>query len=257
MIEKVIKEKKFLLKDILFTREKVERLAYEIFSVYAPFDKESFVEAVVEKFPELELKQRIVHITVMLHEYLEALAILVQALPPELDTTRTDGDYGDFVYASYAEYVARYGLEKKYIKESLYALEEITKRFSAEFAIREFWNTHEESVYVYFLQWSKSNNYHVRRLASEGSRPRLPWGKNIQLDYKKTEQFLDILFSDRTRYVTRSVANHLNDISKFDPDFVLRKLSQWEASNKQHKKEMDFIKKHATRTLRKRNKSQV
>jgi 3-methyladenine DNA glycosylase AlkC len=44
----------------------------------------------------------------------------------------------------------------------------------------------------------------------------------------------------------------LNDISKIDPEFVLRKLDKWESSEKQERKEMEFIRKHATRTMRKK-----
>jgi 3-methyladenine DNA glycosylase AlkC len=109
-------------------------------------------------------------------------------------------------------------------------LEEITKRFSAEYPIRAFWKTFEEETFEKFVEWSKSPYYHVRRLASEGSRPRLPWGKKILLHYTRTEVFLDVLFTDTARYVTRSVANHLNDISKIDPEFVMRKLDAWENS---------------------------
>lgn len=266
--KKVKKVPSFYLKDRLFNREKVEKLASELqtgFEFYKKkFQKENFVKEVLEKFSELELKQRITHITEILHKYfknvnanyLQAIKIIQKAMPSELDNNLSDGDYGDFIYAPYAEYIAKHGLEKKYLEISLNMLEEITKRFSAEFAIREFWNQHEKKVYKKFLEWSKHKNYHVRRLASEGSRPRLPWGKKINLQFTKTEKILDNLFSDKTRYVTRSVANHLNDISKIDREFVLRKLKEWQAKNKIHKKqndkEMEFIKRHATRTLRKK-----
>jgi 3-methyladenine DNA glycosylase AlkC len=259
---------KFYLKDRLFNRGKVEKIAEELavgFKFFKKdFAKQKFTEDVLEKFPELELKQRIFHITETLYkyfkianlDYLESLEIILKALPNELDDSLSDGDFGDFIYSPYGEYVAKYGLEKKYLKNSLNTLEEITKRFSVEFPIRDFWNTHEKEVFDKFLKWSKSKNYHVRRLASEGARPRLPWGKKINLHYLQTEKILDNLFLDKTRYVTRSVANHLNDISKIDKDFVLRKLIEWEKENTIHKmqteKEMEFIKKHATRTLRKK-----
>lgn len=259
MTKKVKKIPKFYLKDQLFNRQKVEKLAGEIFAVYTDFKKEAFVEDTMRKFPELELKERMHHITQMLWKYLpkdykKAISIIQKALPPELDNHKKDGDFWDFIYAPYGEFIAKYGLEAPYLSQSLLMLEDITKRFSAEYAIRDFWNTFEKEVHKKFLEWSKSEYYHVRRLASEGSRPRLPWGKKIQLHYKKTEKILDNLFHDTTRYVTRSVANHLNDISKIDPDFVLKKLEQWEKSKKQHPKEMEFIKRHATRTLRKKKK---
>jgi 3-methyladenine DNA glycosylase AlkC len=257
MAKKVKKIPKFYLKDQLFNREKVEKLAKEIFAVYTDFKQKDFIEDVMTKFPELELKERIHHITEMLWKYLpkdysQAITIIKKALPKELDNTKKDKDFWDFIYAPYGQYIAKYGLDTPYLWSSLHMLEEITKRFSAEYAIRDFWNTFEKEVHEKFLEWSKSEHYHVRRLASEGSRPKLPWGKKIQLHYKKTEKILDNLFYDSTRYVTRSVANHLNDISKIDTEFVIRKLQEWEKSGKQEKKEMEFIKHHATRTLRKK-----
>jgi 3-methyladenine DNA glycosylase AlkC len=97
-----------------------------------------------------------------------------------------------------------------------------------EYSIRFFINKHEEKTIEKIILWSKSQNYHVRRLASEGSRPKLPWGEKINLDYKKTIQILDNLYHDKTRYVTRSLANHLNDISKKDYELVLNTLKKWE-----------------------------
>lgn len=251
------KTPKFFLKDRLFHREKVEKLSDEISSVYTDFQRDRFIHDVLERFGELELKQRITHITIMLgkylpSDYLEAIHIIREALPPELDNTKHDGDFWDFIYAPYGEYIALFWLDKKYLADSLDMLEAITKRFSAEYPIRAFWNTFEEETFEKFVEWSKNPNYHVRRLVSEGSRPRLPWGKKIWLYYTRTEIFLDALFADSTRYVTRSVANHLNDISKIDPEFVLRKLDKWESSEKQEHKEMEFIRKHATRTMRKK-----
>ncbi len=261
-LKKTKKQPKFYLKDRLFNRAKVEKLASEIAHVYDEFDKVEFIENVIREFPNLELKGRIHHITEMLRvhlpeDYREAIQIIRRALPAELDNTLTDGDYGDFIYAPYGEYVAKYGLDKKHLTESLAMLSEITRRFSAEYAIRDFINSHEDEVYSRLRDWSQSEHYHVRRLASEGSRPRLPWGKKINLHYTKSALILDNLYYDKTRYVTRSVANHLNDISKIDGVYVLAKLDEWEASGKHNIKEMQFIRSHATRTLRKHAKKIV
>ena len=89
----------------------------------------------------------------------------------------------------------------------------------------------------------------MRRLASEGTRPKLPWSQKIVLKPGDAGPVLDLLFADKTRFVTRSVANHLNDISKTDPEFVLAKLSEWRASGKQLDKEMTYIVNHSLRTL--------
>jgi 3-methyladenine DNA glycosylase AlkC len=94
-----------------------------------------------------------------------------------------------------------------------------------------------------------SKNYHERRLASEGLRPSLPWAKKLTLDYHKPLIHLNRLFYDSTRYVTRSVANHLNDISKIDSSLVIKTLKEWRASKKQNVAEMEYITTHALRTL--------
>ncbi len=94
-----------------------------------------------------------------------------------------------------------------------------------------------------------SDNYHERRLASEGLRPKLPWAKKLTLITLTFDTSWRILFYDNTRYVTRSVANHLNDIAKIDPSLVVSTLKRWKYSNKQKPKEMDYIINHALRTL--------
>ncbi|MEO0456537.1 MAG: DNA alkylation repair protein, partial [Cyanobacteria bacterium P01_A01_bin.114] len=132
---------------------------------------------------------------------------------------------------------------------SLNALKEITKRFSAEDAIRYFINAFPSKTFGFLLDCAKDDNYHVRRWASEGTRPKLPWSQKLITDYKQPLPLLEILYGDTTRYVTRSVANHLNDISKVDPALVIDTLQRWMASQRQTDAEMTFITKHALRTL--------
>ena len=147
---------KFSLKDELFNSEKVAKIASEIKEVYAEFEQEKFEKEVVEKFPQLELKNRIFHIRDMLAKYLpadfkEATNILLEALPPELDTTKTDDDFGDFIYSSYSEFIIAFGCTKEYLIFSLDALGEITKRFSVEFAIRDFINKFPKRVMLSYI----------------------------------------------------------------------------------------------------------
>jgi 3-methyladenine DNA glycosylase AlkC len=182
-------------------------------------------------------------------DYQKAVSILLKALPSELDSEKTDNDFGDFIYAPYNDFVAAYGRGKKNLKFSLKILREITKRFSAEDAIRFFINDYPREALVELTKWSKDKNYHVRRLCSEGTRPKLPWSQKIVLEPGEALQILDNLFFDKTRYVTRSVANHLNDISKIDPQLVITTLKKWQQSKRQDPKEMEFITKHALRTL--------
>ena len=244
---------KFSLKDELFNPEKVKKIAREI-QVYPSFKGSDFTNEVVEVFPALELKERIYHIRDMLHKYLptnyqEAVNVLLEALPPELDPNKTDDDFGDFIYAPYSEYVTAYGCSEEHLDFSLQVLREMTKRFSVEFAIRDFINMYPTQTLAMLEACAKSDNYHQRRLASEGLRGKLPWAKKLTIDYREPLRHLDLLYADKTRYVTRSVANHLNDISKIDAPLVLETLKRWKDANKQEPKEMAFIINHALRTL--------
>lgn len=250
-------EKQFLLKDLLFNQEKIAKLAKEIKAVYPDFRQAAFEKKVVLAFPKQELMERIAHIRDTLHEFLpgdyeEAVAIILEALPRELDDTNEDNDFGDFIYAPYSYFVAKYGCTKDYVTVSLTALEEITKRFSAEASLRDFINNFPTKTLQKAVDWTTHKNYHVRRLASEGTRPNLPWAKKIQTAPEVMLPLLDALYSDKTRYVTRSVANHLNDISKTNPALVVTTLMRWKKEGKQTEAELAFITKHALRTAVKR-----
>ena len=250
----MLKKEKFSLKDELYNPKKVEMIASEIKEVYPAFEASRFTKETVAKFPKLELKERIYHIRDMFKKYLpsdyqEAVNILVQSLPQELDPSKSDDDFGDFIYAPYSEYVAAYGCHEEHLNFSLQALREITKRFSVEYAIRDFINIYPTQTLAMLEACAKSENYHERRLASEGLRGKLPWAKKLNIAYDVPLRHLELLYSDKTRYVTRSVANHLNDITKIDAPLVLETLKRWKKSKKQEPKEMDFIISHALRTL--------
>lgn len=248
-------KKKFLLKDYLFNQSKVEYLAGLIKVAHADFDDKNFIEDVVKKFPKLELKERIVWIRENLKKYLpdnyrSAVEILLKSLPEESDPSKNDDDFGDFIFAPINDFVAAYGCNKKELLFSLKALKEITKRFSAEDAIRYFIVAFPGRTIKEIEKWSRDNNYHVRRLASEGTRPSLPWSQKLELPSEEViEKILDNLYYDRTRYVVRSVANHINDISKSDSRLVVATLKKWKESGKQETKEMEYLINHALRTL--------
>lgn len=249
-----MKNEKFSLKNQLFNPIKVAKIANEIHIVFPDFIVNDFIEEVVSKFPVLELKQRIQHLAFCLKNHLpkcycEALNVLLKSLPEPLSPKRADNDFGDFIYAAYSAFVAQFGCTAQSVQLSLHALEEITQRFSAEYAIRVFINAFPEETFNAMQNWQSHPNYHVRRLVSEGTRPRLPWGIKTNYDLKNTETLLDVLHSDKTRFVTRSVSNHLNDVSKSNPDFVIQKLTYWKMQQKQDSKELDFIVRHALRTL--------
>lgn len=247
-------ETTFSLKDQLFNPQKVAYLASLFVQAYPAFPVDEFCHKVTAEFPNLELKQRISHIAEVLYEilpdeYTQSLPILLAALPPELDPTKTDDDFGDFILAPLALFVALYGCTAVSLQDSLNALRQMTKRFSAEDAIRYFINAFPDETMAFLEACATDDNYHVRRLASEGTRPKLPWAQKLLIDHKRPLPILNQLYADPTRYVTRSVANHLNDISKIEPQLVIDTLKTWQDSGKQNEKEMTFITKHALRTL--------
>jgi 3-methyladenine DNA glycosylase AlkC len=256
----MIEKDKFSLKDQLFNVEKITKIAGDIQRVNPDFNREEFVHDVLKKFPELELKQRINHISFCFQKHLpqnfpDALEILLQSLPEPCNPNLNDNDFGDFIYAAYGDFVAQYGCSAEFLVLSLDALEQITMRFSAEYAIRNFINAFPDETFKKIEEWTSHPHYHVRRLASEGTRPKLPWGMKIGLDVNQALPLLDTLHSDSTRFVTRSVANHLNDIAKSHPELVIERLKHWKKEQKQSTKELDFIIRHALRTLIKKGYS--
>ena len=245
---------KFLLKDHLFNPQKVEKIAAEIVAVYPRFNRDSFVSMTLSRFAALELKARISWIATTLKHHLpdpfdKACPILLQALPEPCNPALSDNNFGDFIYAPYSEFVAQNGCTAQHLDLSLEALKAITTRFSAEDAIRTFINVFPDQTLARLLEWAHDAHYHVRRLASEGTRPKLPWAQKINIPPEKALPILDKLHADPTRFVTRSVANHLNDISKFNPELVLTTLQKWADLKHQHHKEIDYMTRHALRTL--------
>lgn len=244
----------FSLKDELFNKRKIERLASYLKSADHNFNDKSFIADVMSKLAELELKARVVWIADVLEDYLDkdfktASKQIKDALPAELDPNKTDDDFGDFIFAPFGEYIVRNGLSQKHLKTSLSTLKEITKRFSMEDSIRYFLNEFPEKTLLEMGKWSTDNNYHVRRLVSEGTRPLLPWSGRVGIDQKDTLPFLNKLYADKTRYVTRSVANHINDIAKHDPALVVKTLKKWRKEGKQDDKELEWMVRHSLRTL--------
>ena len=243
----------FSLKDELFNETKVKGLAAQ-FAPHAPgFSADAFTAEVMTQMLDLELKARITWIAECLRRHvpgdLPAIApVLRAALPPPLDPTLTDDDFGDFIYAPLGEWVTDLVTEDSR-DLGLDLLEEITQRFSMEWALRPFLLQWPEPTLARVATWCAHENYHIRRLATEGTRPRLPWGQAVGLPFEATLPVLARLYTDRTRYVTRSVANHLNDIAKKDPELVVQTLSNWQAEGQQAQKEMDWITSHALRGL--------
>ncbi len=244
---------KILLKDQLFNADSVGQLAREYAGAVSGFDRDRFQAEVLAGFPERELMARLDWIADCLEPQLasdfpEMAAQLEAAMPPLLDPTLSDDDFGQFIHAVPGILAVRHGLED-HRERALDLLYEATKRFSMEFYIRPFLNTWQEETLARLWDWVRDENYHVRRLVSEGTRPKLPWARAVSLTSAQTLPLLDVLQADGARFVTRSVANHLNDVSKTEPDAVLARLNAWSDTAEQDAKEHDWMRRHALRTL--------
>ncbi len=202
------------------------------------FDRSAFIEFCARDMDELELKQRSARIVQGLKKYLPAdflLAgkILVDSLDP-IDDAATGpgsvkkGGIRGWAIMPMADYVGEAGID--HVHEALETLKELTCRWSSEFGIRAFFRDHPEQTLKKVSGWLNDDNEHVRRLISEGSRPRLPWGERLNNFIDEPEPvigLLEHLKDDESEYVRRSVANNLNDISKDHPDLVVRIAQNW------------------------------
>ena len=244
--------KGFSLKDDLFNARTLDMLVAGFRARDPDFDP-GFEARVLARFPELELKERINWIAECLipalpQDFPAAADVITAALPPPLDPTKRDDDFGHFVYAALGEYAVMRGVPD-HPDRLLDLIEALTQRFSMEFALRPILNAWPDLLLDRLKGWSQHDNYHVRRLVSEGTRPKLPWGQGIGLQVNQPLPLLDQLHADPTRFVTRSVANHLNDISKTAPDLVVARLTAWQAEGRQNAKELDWMTRHALRGL--------
>lgn len=241
-----------------FINQKVVETLGDIFlRVYPDFDRPTFINIALDGLDKLELKQRVSQVTGALAETLpddfEALCtILVAALHPSEDTAREEIEFSEEGACGWAvwpltELVALRGLGHPEL--ALPALYEMTKRSTSEFDVRPFLDQHTDRSLAVFQEWTQDPNRHVRRLASEGSRPRLPWGMRLQKFVEAPDlilPILDALKDDPEEYVRRSVANNLNDIAKDHPELVADIAADW---LKGASKDRQRLVKHACRTL--------
>jgi len=234
-----------------FDKELAKRLAGLISEEYKDFPSKLFIERVDDRTKEKELKERVAVISEELYhtlpnDYEKALLILVSILGPENKTEQGMFTNGYFLMPV-AHYVEKYGLMN--VDVSLEALYEITKRHTAEYAIRPYLTHHTDKTIQQLIIWKKDENPHIRRLVSEGTRPRLPWAKKIDYLYGDISCNLDLIDSlknDSSSYVRKSVGNHLNDLSKADSETVLLWLEERRKSTHQE------VLKRGLRTLVKR-----
>jgi 3-methyladenine DNA glycosylase AlkC len=196
----------------------------------------------------LELKARVLKVTAELKKnlpenYPVALSILVKTMESD--------QLSGFDLWPFSEYIGQFGLE--HFEESLHAMTVLTERFTSEFAVRPFFLKDHARVLKFFSNHVGHKNHHVRRWISEGSRPLLPWGERLPqfvADPTPTLQLLESLKFDEELYVRKSVANHINDISKHHPELVIQTIGRWvRTSPPEHLDKIQWIKRQGLRTL--------
>ncbi|WP_298845270.1 DNA alkylation repair protein [Clostridium sp.] len=228
----------------MYNKEFLQQFGEKVYNVYHSFDIDGFIATIIDDtWVELKLMERMNRITKTLGAFLpekydEALEILF-----EID------EYCDgFPYLFFPNFVSIYGKSDYNWELSMVALKRFTTRSSSEFAVRPFIMHDPERMINKMLEWSKDSNEHIRRLASEGCRPRLPWGISLTMfkcDPTMVLSVLEQLKEDPSIYVRKSVANNLNDISKDNPSVIVETVRRLKGINKY----TDWILRHGSRTL--------
>ena len=214
-----------------FDQSAAQALASQVAGAMPGFDRGEFVRLASHDLGALEFSQRVRQFSSALRATLpealpEALAVLGNSLPrslPDCEAT-TDG----WLQWPVGQFIADYGVQ--HFEESMTAMVELTQRFSSEFAVRPFVAQYPEATFQRLLELTQHPSPHVRRWCSEGTRPRLPWGKKLRAlveDPSPIWPILEALKDDDEIYVRRSVANNLNDIAKDHPDLVVARCKAW------------------------------
>lgn len=245
-----------LMKDRYYNYNTIHELAMCVNAVYPTFPANDFIADIMdETWNGLELKARMRRITISLGKYLPsdyeyALGILDKAI------TEYPVGFVDSGLLYFPDFVEVYGQDERHWNLSMAALERYTQYSTAEFAVRPFIIKHEAKMMAQMAAWTEHDNEHVRRLASEGCRPALPWGQALtrfKKDPSPVLRILERLKADPSLYVRKSVANNLNDISKTHPDLIVGLSKDWYGKNEL----TDWIVKHGCRTLLKKGNRDV
>jgi 3-methyladenine DNA glycosylase AlkC len=230
-----------------------ERIAGMVRRVHPAFPVEAFLGDALDGFDALELTPRARHVAAVLArhlpaDYRSAVGILVASLGPPLgDPDAESGGMDAFVYLPHVFYVAEHGLA--HFDASMDAQHAITQRFTCEYGIRPFIEREPERTLAVLARWTRDPSPHVRRLVSEGTRPRLPWAPRLRAfvaDPAPVVPLLEALRDDPSEYVRRSVANNLNDISKDHPGLVVELATRWMDDAPPERRRLV---RHALRTL--------
>lgn len=232
-----------------FDAELARLLSEKIEKIYKPFDSNSFIRSVDAKYKQMALKERVELMADQLHQHLPgdyngSMDILLQILGPE--NKKETGMFTEFYWLMpVAKFVEKYGLNHYEI--SIKAIEEITKRNTEEYAIRPYIRKYPSQTIKIMHDWALSDNFHLRRLASEGLRPKLPWATKLDLVIDEPEpvfEILTILKGDPIRFVQKSVANHITDYLKVNREAAIELLKSWRPIENEH---TQWIVKRATR----------
>lgn len=235
----------------LFGANLARLLAKKIEPIYNSFASKQFITAVDKATVGQTYTQRIETIADLLHQFLpqdykKAVVILRQIFGPE--NPNETGMFTHFYWMMpIGHYVQKYGLD--YPEISLDVIAEISKRNTGEYAIRPYIRKYPKETLKKMTQWAKADNYHLRRLASEGLRPKLPWATKLDIFIDEPQPvfaILDLLKEDDVKFVQKSVANHLTDYLKVNPEPTRIIISAWKKSTN---KNTQWIIKHATRKL--------
>lgn len=244
------------LKDLLGP-EAVDCLAHNIALAWADFDTESFRALALADLEPLGILDRGRKLADALWAHLpgdfeSAIEILLRSLTPPLDDTQDLG-LAVFFYLPHVSLVAKYGLDPAHnagrdpFEAAMRAQYELTQRFSAEFSIRPFLIREPQRTLERLAQWTTDPSAHVRRLCTEGTRPRLPWAMRLPgfvKDPRPALPILEALKDDPSLYVRRSVANHLGDIAKDHAELVYSICERWlEGASKERR----WVIRHALR----------
>lgn len=222
-----------------FGKNLAELLSDKILAVHKEFDKRKFIRAVEKGLADKSLVQRVEWIAdnLQVHlpaAYLDAINILTKILGPE--NKHETGMFTNFYWLlPVGKFVEKYGLDHYAV--SIAAIAEITKRNTGEYAIRPYVRKHPEKTVRQMKKWAGSKNFHLRRLASEGLRPKLPWASKLEIFIEQPHpvfDILEILKEDPVRFVKKSVANHLSDYIKVNPKAALPLIGRWKRSSNEH-----------------------
>ena len=240
-----------------FGAEVPRTIAGMIAAVYPRFDGNAFVRSALDGYESLELMPRGRKIAHVLRqwlpaEYERALEILLASIDQKTSRTVASG-MGSFLFLPHVFFVAEYGLE--HFEPSMRAQYLLTQRFTAEFSIRRYLERHQAATLARLAEWTADPSEDVRRLVSEGTRPRLPWAPRLrafQADPQPVLALLERLKDDASLYVRRSVANNLNDIGKDHPAILIETAQRWMVNATEERR---WIVRHALRSAVKRGES--